>query len=450
MEVPEINQGLVEIKAIAREAGKRAKVAVAALRDGIDPVGACVGLRGVRIQSIVRDLNDEKIDVIEWNPDPAAFISKALSPARVSGVYLDDDPMQGKTAAVVVPEDQLSLAIGRAGVNARLAARLTGWRIDIKSLVESASECLVRLEAEPELAELAETEAEAIPLIEAILLKKEETRPVTPEEYQMMGNFVDRVMSETMQQRVADRQVYLEKLAEARAGIPTSAYSVPVEELDLSTRVQTLILEAGYKDAGHLMEQMEMDEDKILALQGVGPKAMTELKEKLSEYPYPVEEPVEEEAIEVPEVSVEDEIEEAEVVPEAEPAVEAEELAIPAAEQLAEGEAVPVEEPAEAPVPAEAEPEAEITGEAEEAVETAEVEEEEVSFEEALETAFQEIDRELFESEEDDDELLKRQQRERSRILEFDPETGEMVVRRRRKPGREDDFDVDWEDLVER
>ncbi|MDX1616104.1 MAG: transcription termination factor NusA, partial [Candidatus Promineifilaceae bacterium] len=113
MEVPEINQGLVEIKGIAREAGKRAKVAVAALADGVDPVGACVGLRGVRIQSIVRDLNDEKIDVIEWNPDMPTFIAKALSPARVSGVYLDDDLERGRTAMVVVPEDQLSLAIGR-------------------------------------------------------------------------------------------------------------------------------------------------------------------------------------------------------------------------------------------------------------------------------------------------------------------------------------------------
>ncbi len=99
MEVPEIAQGLVEIKAIAREAGRRAKVAVAAMRDGVDPVGACVGLRGVRIQSIVRDLNDEKIDVIEWNPDPATFILKALSPARVSGVYLDEDPARGQDGA---------------------------------------------------------------------------------------------------------------------------------------------------------------------------------------------------------------------------------------------------------------------------------------------------------------------------------------------------------------
>ncbi len=125
-------------------------MAVAALRDGVDPVGACVGLRGVRIQSIVRDLNDEKIDVIEWNPDSATFILKALSARRASPASTwTRIPTRGKTALVVVPEDQLSLAIGRAGVNARLAARLTGWRIDIKSLVEAAAESLNRLRTDP-------------------------------------------------------------------------------------------------------------------------------------------------------------------------------------------------------------------------------------------------------------------------------------------------------------
>uniref|UniRef100_UPI002ADDCEEC transcription termination factor NusA n=1 Tax=Bellilinea sp. TaxID=2838785 RepID=UPI002ADDCEEC len=126
-EVPEIYHGVVEIRSIAREPGERAKVAVSATQSGIDPVGACVGIRGVRIQAIVRELHDEKIDVIEWNPDPAVFIAKAISPARVSGVYLNEQQSSGKTATVVVPEDQLSLAIGRDGQNARLAAKLTGW-----------------------------------------------------------------------------------------------------------------------------------------------------------------------------------------------------------------------------------------------------------------------------------------------------------------------------------
>ncbi len=126
-EVPEIYHGIVEIRAIAREPGQRAKVAVSATQAGVDPVGACVGVKGVRIQAIVKELHDEKIDIIEWNPDPVVYISKAISPARVSGVYLSDGE---KTATVVVMEDQLSLAIGRDGQNARLAAKL-----DRKSVV---------------------------------------------------------------------------------------------------------------------------------------------------------------------------------------------------------------------------------------------------------------------------------------------------------------------------
>ncbi len=246
MEVPEINTGLVEIKAIAREAGKRAKVAVGALRDGIDPVGACVGLRGVRIQSIVRDLNDEKIDVIEWNPDSATFIQKALSPARVSGVYLDEDPERGRTALVVVPEDQLSLAIGRAGVNARLAARLTGWRIDIKSLVEAASESLNRLRTDPLYTDLIERFGESLPHVEGILAKKEEGRPVTPEEYSALTSFVERVQREVEAWRGARRLAYLEKLAQVRGQIPPTAYETSLELADLPERVFTSLTEAGY------------------------------------------------------------------------------------------------------------------------------------------------------------------------------------------------------------
>ena len=154
-EVPEIYHGLVEIRSIAREPGQRSKVAVAALQPAVDPVGACVGIRGVRIQAIVRELHDEKIDVIEFDPDPAAYIAKALSPARVTGVYLNEHAKGTKTATVVVMEDQLSLAIGRDGQNARLAAKLTGWRIDIKSLVEAAADALHRLQVDPDYSFLA-------------------------------------------------------------------------------------------------------------------------------------------------------------------------------------------------------------------------------------------------------------------------------------------------------
>jgi transcription termination/antitermination protein NusA len=131
LEVPEIFNGIVEIKSIAREPGSRSKVAVAAKQERVDPVGSCVGLRGVRIQNIVTELAGEKIDVVQWSEDPGIFVANALNPAQVLSVDIDE---ANKTATVIVPERQLSLAIGKEGQNARLAAKLTGWRIDIKAL----------------------------------------------------------------------------------------------------------------------------------------------------------------------------------------------------------------------------------------------------------------------------------------------------------------------------
>ena len=135
LEVPEIHNGTVEIRAIAREAGSRSKVAVASRQEGLDPVGATVGQRGARVQSVVAELGGEKIDVIPWNDDPSAFVANALSPAQVLSVDIDTEH---RIANVTVPERMLSLAIGREGQNARLAARLTGWRIDIRSDVSVA------------------------------------------------------------------------------------------------------------------------------------------------------------------------------------------------------------------------------------------------------------------------------------------------------------------------
>ncbi len=129
LEVPEIYRGVVEIKSIAREAGYRSKVAVSARQEGVDPVGSCVGLRGIRIQNIVNELNGERIDVIQWDAESPKFVANALSPAQVLSVKVDEE---GNTASVIVPDRQLSLAIGKEGQNARLAAKLTGWRIDIK------------------------------------------------------------------------------------------------------------------------------------------------------------------------------------------------------------------------------------------------------------------------------------------------------------------------------
>jgi N utilization substance protein A len=135
LEVPEIADGLVDIRGVAREPGYRSKIAVESHAQGVDPVGACVGPRGSRVRMVVSELRGEKIDIIPWNPEPARFVAKALSPARVREVYLDDD---AREATVVVPDDQLALAIGKEGMNARLAARLTGWKIDIQSDTEFA------------------------------------------------------------------------------------------------------------------------------------------------------------------------------------------------------------------------------------------------------------------------------------------------------------------------
>ncbi|MBI3538249.1 MAG: transcription termination/antitermination protein NusA [Chloroflexi bacterium] len=150
LEVPEIFNGLVEIKAIAREPGQRSKIAVTATQDGIDPVGACIGQRGVRIQNVVSELGGEKIDIVEWSSNPAVFIANALSPAKPVAVNLTEDENGDKVAYVVVQDKQLSLAIGKEGQNARLSAKLTGWRIDIKSETQAAEEIARKTQQEAE------------------------------------------------------------------------------------------------------------------------------------------------------------------------------------------------------------------------------------------------------------------------------------------------------------
>jgi N utilization substance protein A len=172
LEVPEIFNGTVEIKAIAREAGYRSKVAVAALQEGVDPVGSCVGMRGVRIQSIVNELNGEKIDVIAWSPDPASLIANGLSPAKVLNVMLHEDSGD-KTATVVVPDKQLSLAIGKEGQNARLAAKLTNWRIDIKSITEAAAEALSKVGTQADLQAAVAKDRDILAIAADILQEKE-------------------------------------------------------------------------------------------------------------------------------------------------------------------------------------------------------------------------------------------------------------------------------------
>ena len=172
MEVPEFLDGIVEIKSIAREGGSRSKVAVASRQEGVDPVGCCVGLRGIRIQNIVNELHGEKIDVVLWNANPANFIASALSPAQILGVELKKEE---NVATVVVPDRQLSLAIGREGQNVRLAAKLTGWRIDIKGASVAEAEKAEAAKAREEAAALSE---EVTAVLEPVLNSAETAMPL--------------------------------------------------------------------------------------------------------------------------------------------------------------------------------------------------------------------------------------------------------------------------------
>jgi N utilization substance protein A len=298
-EVPEIYHGIVEIRAISREPGARAKVAVSATQPGIDPVGACVGIKGVRIQAIVKELHDEKIDIIQWDQDPIVYISKAISPARVSGVYLADDE-GAKTATVVVGEDQLSLAIGRDGQNARLAAKLTGWRIDIKSLSEAAGDTLNKLQNNAELMSMLPAAVEAIPQIQEILAKKAEGRPIMPEEYTALGQFVDRVERRTVQIKEEAARAVEEQSAAIRADIPTIAFSMPLEQANLKEHVFNILTEAGFENIGDLMFSLKTDQNRVLGLPGIGSKAIQNIEETLAAINFP--EPVVEEVPVVEEI----------------------------------------------------------------------------------------------------------------------------------------------------
>lgn len=289
-EVPEIYHGIVEIRAIAREPGARAKVAVSATQAGVDPVGACVGIKGVRIQAIVKELHDEKIDIIQWDQDPVVYISKAISPARVTGVYLNE--VEGtRTATVVVQEDQLSLAIGRDGQNARLAAKLTGWRIDIKSLTEAAGDALNKFTGDPDLAAMLPALAEVAPQVGEILAKKAENRPVTPEEYTTLGQFVDSIERRTSQVKEEAIRVEDETTAAARASVPAAAFQMPLEQAGLKEHVFNILTEAGFETVGDLLLAFNTDSNKVLGLPGVGPKAMQNIEEVMATLKFPEPEP---------------------------------------------------------------------------------------------------------------------------------------------------------------
>jgi len=416
-EVPEIYHGVVEIRAIAREPGARAKVAVSATQAGVDPVGACVGIKGVRIQAIVKELHEEKIDIIQWDPDPVVYISKAISPARVNGVYVSEAD-GNRTATVVVQEDQLSLAIGRDGQNARLAAKLTGWRIDIKSLTEAATDALMKLKNDPELAAMLPNAIEQLPAMEEVLTKKAENRPVTPEEYTMVGQFVDRVERRTLQ--IREEAVRAESglvsaaiPSAAHPDVPTAAFGMPLDQIGLKEHVFNILVEAGYDNVGALMVALKVDADKVLKLPGIGPKAMQNIEESLAVVTFPEPEPAPP-ASQQPEVAP---VAEAESMPEAVAAVPAE--VAPVAE-------APL---AEKPAPAKKEPKKHAD----------EPEDDEHKDGVSLDELFS-MKPEIFqagatEEEESADKKKGKKAKKKSVALEFDEERGEVVARKKHKRG---------------
>ena len=401
-EVPEIYHGVVEIRSIAREPGQRAKVAVSATQQGIDPVGACVGVRGVRIQAIVRELSDEKIDVIEWSNDAAAFIAKAISPARVVGVYLADDDEEGNTATVVVPEDQLSLAIGRDGQNARLAAKLTGWRIDIKSQIEAANDALQKLREQPNYAEMAKREAETMEKVSIMLEKKAEGRPLPPEDYDMLSKFINRVEKRIEEKRREEGLEEKRRYEEALVTVPELTFEIDILDVDLKQHILIILQEAEIETLGDLVLQMRLDPDRILGLNGIGPKSFEEIKTLTDALRVIPEETIPEEA-EIPEAA-----------PVEEPAIEAE---IP--EEMPEAVLAEVEEEAAPPdEPEEIEPIVEVIPERPEEVVVEKEEEDEFdklfSYD-ASKYGYFEPEKPVVDANEDDDQRPSKKKKRKKR-----------------------------------
>ena len=453
-EVPEIYNGQVEIKNIAREAGHRSKVAVAALQDGIDPVGACVGMRGIRIQNIVKELHNEKIDVIEWNSDAVSFISKALSPARVTGVYLDDDPIDGKTAVVIVPDDQLSLAIGREGQNARLAAKLTGWRIDIKSVTETVQGAIENIDVPP-LDALAESHADLVAEAVRILEKKRMELTVMPEEYKSLGRLAGIIEQLLQVQRNDAHENYSREREAVRSTLTPELFELPLDVLAVSQEILDIL--ESYENVGEAMLSCLVDEEivgrKLSALEG---DAMSDVQSALdtvmaadieallreaqsieegegipedgeivAEAEAGVEAPTEEAAAEISEeAAAVDEKEEVLLDAFGQPIVTEELAAVAAGQVIAEdgvSGTVPVAEPThEAPAGGEA------PAHPGEVVET----EDESGFE---------LDRNKGKQQ-------RREDRQRRRQLVLDEKSGEVIAKRRRKGSRGSWDEETWED----
>jgi N utilization substance protein A len=371
------------------------------------------------------------------------YIAKALSPARVSGVYLNEHGKGAKTATVVVPEDQLSLAIGRDGQNARLAAKLTSWRIDIKSLPEAATDALDKLRNDPQYAMMLPKENDVIPQVEAVLAKKSEGRPVTPEEYQVLNQFVDRVERGLLRQLQAEKQAEEERQRVAEAQIPAQLFGVPIEKFEISDRVFAVISAAGFQSVGDLMLQFRTKPDSILKLAGMGPKAMKELEEALERASAAATAQAEAAAELEAELALEAEAEAAPVEapvaeePDAAELVEAAEApAVPVVDEAAVAEA-PVAEPAVGELVTAEQAGEPVAPEAAAGAESAEpgVPEEQEALEQIFALRPEVLDVEGVEEDEDEDDKKKKKKKGKKKFveMEYDPDAEVMVVKKKRK-----------------
>lgn len=295
LEVPEIRNGSVEIRNIVREAGSRAKVAVSSRQAGLDPVGACIGPRGVRIQSLTRELNGERIDVIEWSEDPARYIVNALSVPYVLSIVLDEKHPGGRTASLVVLDEHLSLAIGKNGQNARLTAKLTGWRVDIQGLNEALTWALQQVEADPSLLGGRERQALLERVQDIIRAHQQETYPYTDEEKHHLKTFIELVRNAWNRREhggapataeAKPAQAREESKAEAarksaRARVPAQAYQRSVETLDISSKTRAHLFRHRLLTVGDILERLAQGDESLLMLDGFGSRVLAEIKDAL-------------------------------------------------------------------------------------------------------------------------------------------------------------------------
>jgi N utilization substance protein A len=278
MEVPEISEGVIKVISAAREPGERAKISVYSSNRDVDPVGACVGMKGSRVQSVVQELRGERIDIIPWSQDQAKYVCNALAPSKISRVYIDEE---NRHMEVVVADDQLSLAIGKKGQNVRLASKLTGWKIDIKSesrMEKISAEILEKFSGLPYVGDVASRI-----LYNEGFRSIKELAEVDPEELaKVLGIEKEKAVE------IVQGAVQLSKEGEGTAGIQEAAPTAgdpgsdPVDRLEgVGEKTAQLLQENGFKAVRDILEASS---EKLSAIPGIGVKKAEKLIQSATEY----------------------------------------------------------------------------------------------------------------------------------------------------------------------